>query len=114
MSRINGISIDEEVIIDLHESVNNLDSLFYFGAALAKTWELYFLLLRIAHPPKETDGLVEFIKIHDEYSKEFNKWFEHEFNYHTTGLILDTIAANIEGAVVEELYAYWQLGGEAK
>jgi hypothetical protein len=108
MSRINGVSIDEEIIKDLHESVNDLDCLFYFGTALAKAWGLYFILLRVVHPPKETDGIVEFIKIHDEYSKVFNIWFQHEFKYQTTDLILDTIAANIEGAAVEELYAYWQ------
>lgn len=114
MARINGIVIEENLIKSIHDSMNMLDDIFYFGEALAKSWAMYLDLIRVAHPPKETDGIVEFIKIHDEYSKEFNKWFQQEFKYLTNDLILDTIAANVECHSVEELYAYWQLGGEAK
>jgi len=114
MARINGIVIEEHLIKSVHDSINMLDDIFYFGEALAKSWAMYLDLLRVAHPPKETDGVVEFIKIHDKYSKEFNQWFIQEFKYQTTDLILDTIAANIEGAAVEELYAYWQLQEGAK
>jgi hypothetical protein len=113
MSRINGIVIEEHMIKSVHDSIDMLDGVFFFGEALAKSWAMYLDLLRVVHPPKETDGIVEFIKIHDEYSKVFNKWFQHEFKYQTTDLILDTIAANIEGAAVEELYAYWQSQEEA-